>query len=89
MPIRLLTARAAVARDRYESLPPFLIITFGVAGMGALQHGFHKLTNWNNDFKVRLLILSAFLLTHRSAATGDSERSCATAAPVGLRQLVQ
>ena len=21
--------------------------------MGALQHGFHKLTNWNNDFKVR------------------------------------
>lgn len=45
--------------NRYESIPPFLIITFGVAGMGALQHGFHKLTNWNNDFKVRLPPLPA------------------------------
>ena len=43
---------AVLQPNRYESIPPFLIITFGVAGMGALQHGFHKLTNWNNDFKV-------------------------------------
>ena len=43
----------SLSGHRYESIPPFLIITFGVAAMGALQHGVNKLTNYNEDFKVR------------------------------------